>query len=449
MVPRGENPPHPASHCATLEERPAPAGRQSVTRRWSIRSAAESVRGSVGRDVRIISLVSAAHFVSHFFQLVLPPLFPLLREDFGVSYTELGLLMGLFYAASGVGQTMSGFLVDHLGARRVLPAGMALLAGAMGLAGLTSTYWALAVASILGGFGNSVFHPADYSIFNASVSSARLGRAYGIHGICGNLGWAAAPAVVVGLAGPLGWRGSLLTVGAVGVTAAVALSTQGATLADRVEPALRGATSAPGLGASVKLLLAPSILTAFAFFAFIATSLIGIQTFSVSAMVQIFDAPLGLATGALTAFLLGSATGILVGGFMADRTRRHDLVAACGLVAGASLSLIIASAAPTLTFLPGVMALMGFCLGTISPSRDMLVRAATPPGASGKVYGFVYSGLDLGSCLTPLLFGWFLDHGEPRMVFVTSATFMLLTIATAVQVRRRSQPIARAAHAYD
>jgi FSR family fosmidomycin resistance protein-like MFS transporter len=344
---------------------------------------------------------------------------------------------------------MSGFLVDHLGARRVLPAGMALLAGAMGLAGLTSTYWALAVASILGGFGNSVFHPADYSIFNASVSSARLGRAYGIHGICGNLGWAAAPAVVVGLAGPLGWRGSLLTVGAVGVTAAVALSTQGATLADRVEPALRGATSAPGLGASVKLLLAPSILTAFAFFAFIATSLIGIQTFSVSAMVQIFDAPLGLATGALTAFLLGSATGILVGGFMADRTRRHDLVATCGLVAGASLSLIIASAAPTLTFLPGVMALMGFCLGTISPSRDMLVRAATPPGASGKVYGFVYSGLDLGSCLTPLLFGWFLDHGEPRMVFVTSATFMLLTIATAVQVRRRSQPIARAAHAYD
>ncbi|HMB33321.1 MAG TPA: MFS transporter, partial [Methylomirabilota bacterium] len=115
---------------------------------------------------------------------------------------------------------------------------------------------------------------------------------------------------------------------------------------------------------------------------------------------------------------------------------------------GASLSLIIASAAPTLTFLPGVMALMGFCLGTISPSRDMLVRAATPPGASGKVYGFVYSGLDLGSCLTPLLFGWFLDHGEPRMVFVTSATFMLLTIATAVQVRRRSQPIARAAHAH-
>jgi FSR family fosmidomycin resistance protein-like MFS transporter len=448
MVPRRENPPHPALRCVTLDERPALAGRQSVARRWSIRSAAEPARGSLGRDVRIISLVGAAHFVSHFFQLVLPPLFPLLREDFGVSYTQLGLLMGFFYAASGVGQTVSGFLVDHLGARRVLPAGMALLAGAMGLAGMASAYWALAVAAILAGLGNSVFHPADYSIFNASVSPPRLGRAYGIHGICGNLGWTAAPAVVVGLAGPFGWRGSLLTVSAAGVAAAVALATQGATLVDRVEPALRGAASTPGLGASVKLLFAPSILTAFAFFALIATSLIGIQTFSVSAMVQIFDAPLGLATGALTAFLLGSATGILVGGFLADRTRRHDLVAAGGLVAGASFSLLIASAVPTLTVLPAVMAMMGFCLGTISPSRDMLVRAATPPGASGKVYGFVYSGLDLGSCLTPLLFGWLLDHGEPRMIFVTSAAFMLLTIATAVQVRRRSRSIAREAHAH-
>jgi FSR family fosmidomycin resistance protein-like MFS transporter len=397
--------------------------------------------------VRIIGLVGAAHFSSHFFQLVLPPLFPLLRDDFGVSYTRLGLLMGLFYAASGIGQTASGFLVDHWGARRVLPAGMALLAGAMALAGAASAYWALAAAAILGGLGNSVFHPADYSIFNASVSAPRLGRAYGVHGICGNLGWAVAPAVVVGLAGPLGWRGSLMAVGGMGVAGAAALATQGARLTDRVEPALWGTTRSPGLGSSVKLLLAPSILTAFAFFALIAMSLIGIQTFSVPAMVKIFDAPLGLATGALTAFLLGSAAGILGGGFLADRTSRHDLVAAAGLTGGAALSLVIASAAPTLELLPVAMAGMGFCLGTIAPSRDMLVRAATPPGASGKIYGFVYSGLDLGSCLTPLLFGWLLDRGEPRMIFATAAAFMLLTIATAVQVRRRATP-AREAHAH-
>jgi len=395
-----------------------------------------------------MSLVGGAHFVSHFFQLTLPPLFPLVREDFGVSYTQLGLLMGLFYAASGIGQTASGFLVDHFGARRVLPCGMGLLAGAMAVAGIAPAYGALAAAAILGGLGNSVFHPADYSIFNASVSPPRLGRAYGVHGICGNLGWTAAPAVVVGLAGPLGWRGSLLTVGVLGIAAALVLATQGATLADSVEPVTRRAAPSPGIGASVRLLMAPSILTAFAFFALIATSLIGIQTFSVSAMVKIFDAPLGFATGALTAFLLGSAVGILVGGFLADRTSRHDVVAGGGLVGGAALALVIASAAPSLAALPAVMALMGFCLGAISPSRDMLVRAATPPGASGKVYGFVYSGLDLGSCLTPLLFGWLLDRGEPRMVFVASAAFMLLTIATAVQVRRRAVPVALQAPAH-
>jgi len=413
-----------------------------------ILSATETRHGSLKRDVRIMTLVGGAHFISHFFQLTLPPLFPLLRDTFAVSYTELGLLMGLFYAASGIGQTGSGFLVDHFGARRVLPCGMALLAGAMGVAGIAPAYWVLAVAAVLGGLGNSVFHPADYSIFNASVSPPRLGRAYGIHGICGNLGWAVAPAVVVGLAAPLGWRGSLLTVAALGIAAALALSTQGATLVDRVEPIHRGAASSPGLRASIGVLFAPSILTAFAFFALIATSIIGIQTFSVSAMVKLFDAPLGLATGALTAFLLGSAVGILIGGVLADRTSRHDMVAACGLIPGAALSLVIASGAPSLATLPVVMALMGVCLGAISPSRDMLVRAATPPGASGKVYGFVYSGLDLGSCLTPLLFGWLLDRGEPRMVFVTSAAFMVLTIATAVQVRRRAAPVGRAAHAH-
>ena len=190
-------------------------------------------------------------------------------------------------------------------------------------------------AALLGGLGNSVFHPADYSIFNASVSPPRLGRAYGVHWICGNLGWAVAPAVVVGLSAPLGWRASLFTVGVLGIAAALALSTQGETLDDRREPAgVRGAPS-PGSSASVKLLMAPSILVAFAYFALLATSLIGIQTFSVSAMVAIYEAPLGLATGALTAFLLGSAGGILVGGFLADRTSRHDVVAGSGMFLGA------------------------------------------------------------------------------------------------------------------
>ena len=182
--------------------------------------------------------------------------------------------------------------------------------------------------------------------------------------------------------------------------------------------------------------MATPILVAFAYFALLATSVIGLQTFSVSAMVKIYEAPLAFATGALTAFLLGGAAGILVGGSLADRTSRHDIVAGSGMFLGAAATLAIASTAPPLALLPVVIALAGFCLGATSPSRDMLVRAATRPGASGKVYGFVYSGLDLGSSLTPLLFGWLLDRGEPRMVIVASAAFMLLTIATVVQVRR-------------
>jgi MFS transporter, FSR family, fosmidomycin resistance protein len=409
---------------------------------------AEAPRGTLRRDVRIIGLAGGAHFVSHFFQLTLPPLFPLLRDDFGVSYVQLGLLMSLFYASSGIGQTASGFLVDHWGARRVLPSGMALLAFAMALAGLAPSYWALVPAALLGGLGNSVFHPADYSIFNASVSPSRLGRAYGVHSICGALGWAVAPAVVVTLSSTIGWRLALVTVGVLGIAAAVALSTLGEALDDRRDTAgLRGAPSS-GWTANVRFLMAPPILVAFAYFALLATSLIGIQTFSVSAMVAIYEAPLGLATGALTAFLLGSAGGVLVGGFLADRTSRHDVVAGGGMSLGAIASLVIASAAPPLVLLPVVMALAGFCLGATSPSRDMLVRAATPPGASGKVYGFVYSGLDLGSSLTPLLFGWLLDRGEPRMVFVASAGFMLLTIATVVQVRRHAAPAGMRAAAH-
>ena len=405
-----------------------------------ILTSAEAVRGSLRRDVRVIGLVGGAHFVSHFFQLTLPPLFPLLRTDFDVTYVQLGLLMSLFYASSGIGQTASGFLVDHWGARRVLPSGMALLAFAMALAGFATSYWALVPAALLGGLGNSVFHPADYSIFNASVSPSRLGRAYGVHSICGALGWAVAPAVVVALSSAIGWRLALVTVGVLGIAAAVALSTLGEALDDRRETVgLRGVPSS-GWTANVRLLMATPILVAFAYFTLLATSLIGIQTFSVSAMVAIYEAPLGLATGALTAFLLGSAGGVLVGGFLADRTSRHDVVAGGGMVLGAAASLVIASAAPPLALLPVVMALAGFCLGATSPSRDMLVRAATPPGASGKVYGFVYSGLDLGSSLTPLLFGWLLDRGEPRMVFVASAAFMLLTIATVIQVRRHAAP---------
>ncbi len=406
----------------------------------------DAARSSATRDARVIGLVGSAHFFSHFFQLALPPLFPVLKDALGVPYVALGFMMSVMYAASGVGQTISGFLVDRFGAARVLVTGMALFAGAVAAAGLAPSYWVLLPIAVVAGLGNSVFHPADYSIFNASVDARRLGRAYSVHSICGNLGWTVAPAVIVAVAAHTSWRTALVTVGGVGVGAALLLSTQAHTLADDRRPVTpREADAAGGLAADMRLLMVAPVLAAFAYFTLLATSLIGIQTFSVTAMVALYGAPLALATGALTAFLLGSSAGILLGGFLADHTRRHDLVAGGGMLAGALLALVLATGALGLAALPVVMAMTGFALGVTSPSRDMLVRQATPRGASGKVYGFVYSGLDLGSSLTPLLFGWLLDRGEPRSVFVVSAVFMLLTITTVVQVRRHGRrPVASA-----
>ena len=393
-------------------------------------------RAALRSDVRIISLIAAAHFFSHFFQLTLPPLFPLLKEVWGVPYVALGLAMSVFYGASGIGQTISGFLVDRLGAHRVLLGGMALFSASVALAGLVPTYWLLLPVALLAGLGNSVFHPADYSILNASVDPRRIGRGYSVHAISGSLGWVAAPPVVVGLTAHFGWRVALVTVGAAGLLAACVLATQVRAFVGG-RPAERPRSTA---GREVRLLLTAPILSAFAYFAFIATALIGVQIFGVTTLMRIYDTPLGSATAALTAFLVGGASGILAGGLLADRTRRHDVVAVAGLLTAAGFMLLLATGALAPALLPAVLGLTGFCHGVTGPSRDMLVRAATPPGSSGKVFGFVYSGLDLGSCLTPLAFGWLLDHGDPRMLFVAVGILMLCTIATVVQVRRVTHP---------
>ena len=385
-------------------------------------------------DVRVIGLIASAHFFSHFFQLTLPPLFPLLKEIWGVPYVALGLAMSVFYGASGVGQPLSGFLVDRVGAHRVLLGGMALFSASIALAGLVPAYWLLLPVALLAGLGNSVFHPADYSILNASVDPRRIGRGYSVHAISGNLGWAVAPSVVVGLTAHFGWRAALVTVGAAGLAVVSVLATQ---LRAAGGPATERARSATGR--EVRLLLTAPILSAFAYFALIATALIGLQTFGVTTLMRIYDTPLALATGALTAFLVGGASGILAGGLLADRTQRHDVVAVAGLVTAAGFMLLLATGAVAPALLPVILAVTGFCHGATGPSRDMLVRSATPPGASGKVFGFVYSGLALGSCLTPLAFGWLLDHGDPRLLLVAVGVLMLGTIATVVQVRRTAR----------
>ena len=377
------------------------------------------------------------HFLSHFYSLVLPPLFPILRAEMGVSYAALGGLITASAAASAISQPVSGFLVDRFGARRMLSGGLALLGTAIALAGMAPSYWALVAIMAAAGLGNGVFHPADYSIFNARVAPRRLGRAYSAHSTSGSVGWVLAPVVVGGLTAAFGWRVAVTSVGAVGVVTALFLSRQ-RVLGDVHRPATsRGDGSEPSVLGQVRLLLTPPIMMAFGYFVLVAASMSAVSAFGVAAMVAIYDAPLTLAAGALTAYMLGGAGGIVCGGFLADRMRRHDVFAAGGMAVAAALTLLFASGSPPAATLAGLLALIGFAKGATNPSRDMLVRGATPPGASGKVFGFVYSGLDLGTLVMPPIYGWLLDRGAPRAVFVVAAVLMALTMLTVLEVGRR------------
>ncbi|MSP68604.1 MAG: MFS transporter [Alphaproteobacteria bacterium] len=421
-----------------------PAGQSEITRTMT------ATAPSLGRDAGTMGLIGSAHFLSHFFQMALPPLFPILKADLGVSYTALGGVMTVFFAASGLTQAASGFLVDRFGARRVLLGGLTLLAAATGLMGLAGTYWALLPLAALAGFGNSVFHPADLSILTNRVSPHRLGRAYGVHTIGGSLGYAASPVLIVTLAGLWHWRLGLVIASLIGLGAAVAIWRLGRELADDGSEHRRSAGGAPPpleIAASIRMLLSPTMLVCFGYFMLVAMAAIGIQTAAVPVLLALYDLPLAAAAGNLTGFLLGSVIGILAGGILADRTARHDLLAAIGLVAGAALMLAVGSGALPVWTVMGAMIGAGASSGFTMPPRDLLVRAATPAGASGRVFGFVYSGLDLGASLTPFLFGMLLDHGEPRVVFLVLAGLYLATILTLIQVRRAGDQRARGAAA--
>ncbi|MEW6690836.1 MAG: MFS transporter [Pseudomonadota bacterium] len=394
---------------------------------------------TLNSDIRIIGLVALAHGLSHFFQIATAVVFPLIKEDLGVSYVALGATVALYYTVSGIFQTVAGFAVDRLGARRVLFGGLALASAGALLAGLAQSYAMLLAAAFIGGLGNSVFHPCDFSILNARVHKQRLGYAFSWHGIAGFLGYAAAPSYAIGMVGAAGWRGALLGAAALGVAVIVLLALQRDAL--YVEPAdARRAAAHGGFAADLKVLASAPILMCFAYFVLIAVGFIAIQTFGIATMIALYGASASLASAALSAYLLGAAAGIFAGGFVAARTERHDLVAVGGMAASAAILFVLASAWPPAAALPALFAAAGFTGGLTNPSRDMIVRATTPPGATGKVYGFVYSGLDVGSILTPVYFGWLLDGGRPSLVFYSIVVSAVLTIATVLNLPGRREP---------
>ena len=392
-------------------------------------------------DAEVIGLVGSAHLLSHFLQLILAPLFPLLKDEFGVGYAALGLMVSVMYTVSGISQTMAGFIVDRYGARRVLLFGMATFSLAMLVTGLAISYWMLLAVAVLAGIGNSVFHPADFAILNAKVNPKRLGYAFSAHGIGGNCGWLAAPVFSIGISTLYGWRVATVAAGVLGLLITAVIASRPAISGVQVDAGghRRKAEGARErcLKDDVRALLSKPVLKCFAFFTFYSMALVGLQTFSVSVITALYGVSLVAASAALTGFLFGGIVGIVAGGVAAAHSSRHNLVAASGMLIGAALTLFLASGAAPLWLLTGSMTIVGFFIFSTQSSRDILVRGVTPPGATGKVYGFVYSGLDFGGSLSPMLFGWMLDQRLPQWVFGAAALCMLVAVATAVTLRAR------------
>lgn len=389
-------------------------------------------------DVRVISLIGIAHGASHYYQLAFATMLLIVREEVGLSYADVGLLAGCFYGVSGVAQTAAGFAVDRFGARPILAGGLAVVGLGLALISVAHSFAGFAAIAVVAGLGNSVFHPADFALLNSSVNQARLGRAFSIHGLGGSLGWAAAP-VMYFLDSMFGWVGAALIGAMPGLILSVLVLLHRRELVDhRVK--VRAAAALYGAKPGLALFVQPALLLCFAYFALIAANTVGIQQFAVPAWTSMFGVTENYAAFCLIVFIVGSAAGILVGGFFADRVRRHDLVAAFGLLAAAALTVPVATQAVPASLLPVLLAIAGAAGGITNPSRDMIVRNATPPGASGKVFGFVYSGLDVGSFIAPPVFGLLMNQGLPAVIFWIAIGLYVCNAGLVMTIRQSTAP---------
>lgn len=390
------------------------------------------------QDAPVIALIGIGHATSHFLQLALPPLFPFMREELGVSYVALGFVLTLFYAVSAVLQPFAGFIVDRRGGLPVLLGGLALMVAGTAVMAFASGIALLAAGALIAGVGNSVFHPADFAILNARVSQPRLGHAFSLHAVSGSIGYALAPLFSALAASLFGWHGALLATAGVALAILMLLFFQAEKI--RMQPQQQKARKP--FVEDAKVLLSLPILGCFLFFALHAGAFTGLITFGISAMKEQFDVSPVLASSAIAAYMAGSACGAIAGGFAAARARRPNLVAGAALTVSACVILAIASGAVPGAGLPFALALSGLSVGFTYPSRDLIVRAATPPGAAGRVYGFVYAGLDVGSFSTPMIFGYLMDQGAPNAVFYGIFAFQLAALATVLQLVLVANPAA-------
>ena len=386
--------------------------------------------------MRIVGAVSAAHFVSHYYILLLAPLLPFVRAEYGVSYTEIGFAFAAFNVVSTVFQTPVGFLVDWLGARILLIAGLAIGASAFTVAGLVDSFWVMVAMFALAGVGNTVYHPADYALLSHHVPSDRIGQAFSVHTFAGMLGSAVAPASLLLMQSLWGWRGAFVGAGILGLAVAAVLLAMHENPDAKITVAPRDADANVAVG--WRLLLSPPILLNLVFFVLLAMLSGGTNNYSVVALGALYGTPVTTANAALSGNLLLSAIGVLIGGVLVVRTTRHGLVATAGLAGIALFIALVAQIDLGSLALVAAMSAAGFCSGVIMPSRDMIVREVTPPGSFGKVFGFVTTGFNIGGIISPLIFGAIMDHGSPKLVFLLVAAFSLIAIVTVATLPRRA-----------
>ncbi len=386
-------------------------------------------------DIEVITLIGFVHGVSHFFHLLLPPLFPWLMQDFDLSFTGIGMTMTVFFVISGIGQAMAGFLVDRFGAARVLGAGISCFALAGVVLHFATGYPMLIATAALAGLGNSVFHPADFTVLNHRVSQARLGHAFSVHGLSGNLGWAAAPVFMTGIAAAYGWRNAALGASLVAITALALLFWRRAAINEAHDHRAAKGDEAPS--PTFAFLGSRAVWLCFLFFLLITAAFGAIQNFASPILQALYGLSLTTAALALSTYLVGGAAGIILGGFLAQKNA-HDYLIAGALGVAALLAVLLASGIlPGWASLP-LMGGIGFCTGIAGPSRDLLVRKAATArfgkSAYGRVYGFVYSGLDLGLAMAPVIFGGMMDGQRFGEVLMGIAVLQTLAIFSALRV---------------
>mgnify|MGYP003429321746 FL=1 len=406
----------------------------------------DSAAASRQHDFRTIGLVGLAHGTSHFFHMMLPPLFPLFVSDFGVSYAQLGLVVTVFFVVSGIGQALAGFLVDRVGARPVLFAALACFAAAAALGSMAQGLDGLMLAAALAGVGNSPFHPVDFTILNKRVSTPRLGHAFSAHGISGNLGWAAAPLFLLGIAQATGsWRWALVGCAPWALAVLALMVWQRDAIDDRASA--RGPSAAAMAAGTFAFLRLPSVWLCFSFFFFSTCALSAIQSFAGPALAKMYALPIATTAYVVTGYMVAGAAGILAGGFVVGRVARLERAIGLCLAAAALLLALVGSGVLPAGMALVVTALSGFGVGLAGPSRDMLIKRASPPGATGRVYGMVYSGLDIGFAMSAPVFGAILDGGRPDGVFYGAALVLGLGIASASMMGLRLALSARRAAA--